>query len=91
MNDRRKRTPKGVACSKPIALRLMPDERAEAEIISKRIGLTKSALSREAYLAGLPLVLKNHPSAETSPVESIASSTSIGAASTFSSPALNRA
>lgn len=57
MSNRRKRTPDGVNYSKPIALRLMPDEREQAEVISTRLNKTKSALAREAYLAGLPLII----------------------------------
>lgn len=50
------RNPAGIATKKPIALRLMPTELADAERIARRLNLTRSALAREAFLAGLPLV-----------------------------------
>lgn len=57
MAKERKRSPGGVD-NKAIALRLMPDERAEAVELSSRCGLTKSAFARETYLKGLPLMRK---------------------------------
>lgn len=50
------RNPKGVVTTKPIALRLMPGELADAKRIAKNKGCSRSSLAREAYLAGLPLV-----------------------------------
>lgn len=50
------RNPAGVVKVKPIALRLMPQERAKAERIAVKKGLTRSALARQAFLKGLPLV-----------------------------------
>lgn len=52
----RKRSPHGVD-SNPIALRLMPEERTQAEDISKQLGLSKATFARLAYLAGIPLVV----------------------------------
>lgn len=52
------RNPAGLATKKPIALRLMPGELADAERIAAEEGLSKSALARKAYLKGLPLVAK---------------------------------
>lgn len=46
------RNPAGLATTKPIALRLMPDELADAQRISSEQGLSKSALGRQCYLAG---------------------------------------
>lgn len=52
------RNPAGIIKDKPIALRLMPKELANAERISGKLGLSRSALARKAYLAGLPIVEK---------------------------------
>jgi hypothetical protein len=57
------RNPAGLATSKPIALRLMPDELADAQRISSEQGLSKSALGRQCYLAGKELLF---PDSETS-------------------------
>lgn len=51
-----KRNPSGLATSKPIALRLMPAELANAERIADELQITRSNLARQAYLAGLPIV-----------------------------------
>lgn len=51
------RNPAGVTKGKPIALRLMPSEKAEAKRIAARLGTSQSALARKAYLAGLPCVI----------------------------------
>lgn len=50
------RNPSGVTKSKPIALRLLPPERKDADRVARKRGLTDSALAREAFLRGLPLV-----------------------------------
>lgn len=71
MNQRRKRTPKGVFDTKPIALRLMPHERIEAEQLSREQGKTKSAFARETYLAGMAMLTRSKNSAApSSPAES---------------------
>lgn len=57
------RNPAGLATEKPIALRLMPRELADASRIAKKHGLSKSSLARQAFLAGLPLVLQGMESA----------------------------
>ena len=51
-----KRNPSGLATNKPIALRLMPDELANAERIAAAMNISKSNLARQAYLVGLPIV-----------------------------------
>lgn len=66
MSSRRKRTPYGVDYSKPIALRLMPAEREQVELLSRRCGKTKAAFAREAYLAGLPLIIDSKKADGTS-------------------------
>jgi hypothetical protein len=53
------RNPAGVVTSKPIALRLMPEELADAKRIASQHGLSSAALARKAFIAGLPLV--EHP------------------------------
>lgn len=53
-----RRNPDGIEKTKPIALRLMPSERANAERIAKKAGVSKSSLARQAYLNGLPKTLR---------------------------------
>jgi len=48
--------PDGVTKGKPIALRLLPEESVEAGRIAKKRKQSKSAMAREAYLLGLPLL-----------------------------------
>jgi hypothetical protein len=50
------RNPAGIVKAKPIALRLMPSELADAARIATERKISRSALAREAYLKGLPLV-----------------------------------
>lgn len=50
------RNPAGIVKARPIALRLMPEELAEAERIAAQRNCSKSALARRAYLAGLKLI-----------------------------------
>lgn len=50
------RNPAGIVTGKPIALRLMPEELAEAERIARKQGLSRSALARKAFMVGLPIV-----------------------------------
>ena len=73
MKPTRTRNPSGVVKVKPIALRLQPEERAQAERLAKESGHSASALARKAYLKGIPLVAeelnlllrRKAPSAET--------------------------
>lgn len=55
------RNPAGIVTTKPIALRLMPGERIEADRIAAERNVSRSALAREAYLKGLPLVVATPP------------------------------
>jgi len=48
----------GLATKKPIALRLTPRCRAEAERIADKLNCSMSLLAHRAYHAGLPLVMK---------------------------------
>lgn len=48
--------PRGLESKRPINLRLMPAERAEAVRIAAQAGISQSKLAREAYLRGLPFV-----------------------------------
>jgi hypothetical protein len=57
MSTTNTRNPHGVAEVKPIALRLLPEEREAAEKLSEELGCSKSMLARDAYLKGLPLVI----------------------------------
>lgn len=52
------RNPDGLVKAKPIALRLMPEELDDAKRVATKYRITRSALARKAYLAGLPLVEK---------------------------------
>lgn len=65
--------PEGLVSDKPIAMRLMPAELADAERIAKDIGVSKSHLARMAFLKGLPLVSATPTSADLSGGEAIAS------------------
>ena len=49
-----KRNPAGVDVRRPIALRLMPAERIDAERVAARLNVSLSKLARMAYLRGLP-------------------------------------
>ncbi|UCV02324.1 hypothetical protein [Dechloromonas denitrificans] len=60
-----KRNPDGLNSKKPIALRLMPDEREQAETAARASNVSMSFLAREAFLKGLPLVF---PSSAASPL-----------------------
>lgn len=60
-----KRNPDGLISKKPIALRLMPEELANAKRVSQETNVSMSCLAREAFLKGLPLVVSS--SALTSP------------------------
>lgn len=50
------RNPAGIETKKPIALRLMPSELADAKRIASKQGMSQSALARRAFLKGLPLI-----------------------------------
>jgi len=56
MKQHTTRNPEGVSKGKPIALRLLPAEEVEATSLSKKRHQSKSAMAREAYLLGLPLL-----------------------------------
>lgn len=64
------RNPAGIAIKKPIALRLMPAEKADAERIAAKLGTSQSALARMAYLAGLSRICKRKTATETETEES---------------------
>ncbi len=61
------RNPRGLATRKPISLRLMPNELLDAERIAKELGVTKSRIARDAFIAGLPLISSGVSSAATPP------------------------
>lgn len=48
--------PDGVVTEKPIALRLLPNERKRAEKVAQKHGLSRGALARLAFNAGLPII-----------------------------------
>lgn len=56
---KRSRNPAGIVKAKPIALRLMPDERAEAIRIANEQGYSLSAHGRECYLLGKKILLSS--------------------------------
>lgn len=56
MKNHTTRNPVGVSKGKPIALRLLPAEEVEAGLIATERHQSKSAMAREAYLIGLPLL-----------------------------------
>lgn len=61
-NKHMSRNPAGLATKKPIALRLTPEDRAEAERIAAKLHVSKSLLAYRAYRAGLPIVMKQSSS-----------------------------
>lgn len=76
------RNPKGVTKEKPIALRLKKDERLAAEKLAGEKKITLSALARDAFLAGLPLISQSMLSA-TSPDAGVSSSGTASSAAPF--------
>jgi len=90
MTTPRKRNKNGLDYAKPIALRLMPEERANAERLSKQLGRTKSAFARDAYLAGVELITASSSvavaaAAATSSADSIVGAASFSSSSTVQS------
>lgn len=70
----RRRAPAGVD-HRQIAMRLLPAEREQLDSLARDYGITHGALSREIYLAGLPVWLERvcHPSTRyVSPAEGAA-------------------
>ncbi|MFA7351669.1 MAG: hypothetical protein WC009_12990 [Methylotenera sp.] len=88
MSTKRKNNIYGLDYKRPIALRLMPEERRQADLLSKRFGKSNAAFAREAYLAGLPLIIdsSNTPAA-TLAVSSSGAGCISGTASFYSKPA----
>lgn len=58
MKNRTTWNPTGITKSKPIALRLLPEEKIEAVSLAKKRHQSESAMARQAYLLGLPLLKK---------------------------------
>jgi len=54
-----KRNPDGLISKKPIALRLMPAELAQAKKVASENHTSLSCLAREAFLKGLPFVVSS--------------------------------
>ncbi|TFW71494.1 hypothetical protein C3Y98_05195 [Methylotenera oryzisoli] len=63
MSTPRKRNEDGLDYKRPIALRLMLEEREEAEVLSSKFNKTKSAFARLAYLAGVKVLTASSPAA----------------------------
>lgn len=76
-----KRNPDGLVKKQPIALRLMPDELANAKRVSEETNTSLSYLAREAFLKGLPLVISNFSTAAAHQTPSRAADFSGGEAS----------
>ena len=62
-----KRNPDGLISKKPIALRLMPAELANAKRVSQETNVSMSCLAREAFLKGLPLVISDFSTSAPTP------------------------
>ena len=60
VDGRRTRTPVGVD-KRPIALRLMPDERAQVEAEAEERGVTMAAFSRQCFVSGLAAICQARP------------------------------
>lgn len=58
-----KRNPDGVVKGSPIPLRLMPQELKEAHAVADQFQISRSKLGRDAFIAGLPIVIKRLSSA----------------------------
>lgn len=87
MSTPRKRNQPGLNYKSPIALRLMPAEREQAELLSKRLGKTKSAFAREAYLAGLQIITAlPHAAAANDAACSSGTNCIVGATAFYSQP-----
>lgn len=56
MKQTHTRNPSGVVKVKPIALRLLQEERDQAERLANESGHSASAIARKAYIRGLPLI-----------------------------------
>jgi len=52
----RRRAPRGVD-PREVAMRLMPEERKQFDELANQFGISDGAMSREVYLAGLPVWL----------------------------------
>jgi hypothetical protein len=61
MSRQRKNNIYGLDYKRPIALRLMPEERLDADRLSKQFGKSNSAFAREAYLAGVQIISLSSP------------------------------
>lgn len=61
MSTPRKRNEDGLDYKRPIALRLMPEERADAVLLAAKFNKTKSAFARLAYLAGVKVLTASSP------------------------------
>jgi hypothetical protein len=61
MSTQRKNNKYGLDYKRPIALRLMPEERKQADLLSKRFGKSNSAFARDAYLAGIKVISASSP------------------------------
>lgn len=57
-----KRNPAGVDIKRPIALRLMPEERVDAERVAAKLNISLSNLARQSFLEGLPIVERRNES-----------------------------
>ena len=57
-----KRNPAGIEIRRPIALRLMPQEREDAERVAAKLNISLSNLARQSFLEGLPIVERRNDS-----------------------------
>ena len=62
-----KRNPAGVDLRRPIALRLMPAERHDAERVAAKLNISLSNLARQSFLVGLPIVENRNESSLPKP------------------------
>lgn len=81
--NRHSYNPVGV-CKNPIPVRLMADERSEADDIARQAGVSRAKVLRDAIVAGLPLVRTTLLSTSAAqPTPSRAADFSGGVASAF--------
>ena len=57
-----KRNPAGIDVKRPIALRLMPVERQDAERVAAKLNISLSNLARQSFLVGLPVIERRNES-----------------------------
>ena len=85
MSTPRKNNIYGLDYKRPIALRLMPEERRQADKLSKLFVKSNSAFARQAYLVGVEVILASSPVAVAAATASSGADSIVGTAAFSSS------